>query len=44
VPARFHPFYELDGFLKQREVWLEYNWQDLELHRETHRSFGLGTL
>ena len=25
VPARFHPFYELDGFLKQRKVWLEYN-------------------
>ena len=40
----FNSRYELDGFLRQREVWLEYNWQDLELHRETHRSFGPGTL
>ena len=29
--------YELDSFLKQHEVWLEYGWQDLERDRETHR-------
>lgn len=33
--------YELDGFLKQHEVWLEYGWQDLEQDRETHRRLGL---
>lgn len=33
----FESRYELDGFLKQHEVWLEYNWQDLEQDRETHR-------
>ena len=33
--------YELDGFLKQHEIWLEYNWQDLERDRETHRRLGL---
>ncbi len=31
----------LDGFLKQHEVWLEYDWQDLERDRETHRRLGL---
>ncbi len=33
--------YELDGFLKQHEVWLEYSWQDLEHDRETHDRLGL---
>jgi Uncharacterised protein family (UPF0175) len=33
----FESRWELDGFLKQREVWLEYSWQDLERDRETHR-------
>jgi hypothetical protein len=33
--------YELDGFLKQHEVWLDYSWQDLENDRETHRRLGL---
>lgn len=33
----FESRYELDGFLKQHEVWLEYSWQDLEQDRETHR-------
>jgi hypothetical protein len=33
--------YELDGFLKQHEVWLDYTWQDLEQDRETHRRLGL---
>ncbi len=33
--------YELDGFLKQHEVWLDYTWQDLEQDRETHRQLGL---
>ena len=33
---RFSTRYELDGFLKQREVWLNYAWQDLERDREAH--------
>ena len=37
----FESRYELDGFLKQHEVWLEYTWQDLEQDRETHRRLGL---
>lgn len=32
--------YELDGFLKEREVWLDYSWRDLEQDRETHRRLG----
>ena len=37
----FETRYELDGFLKQHEVWLEYAPQDLERDRETHRQLGL---
>jgi len=37
----FESRYELDGFLKQHEVWLEYTWEDLERDRETHRRLGL---
>lgn len=37
----FQTRYELDGFLKQHEVWLDYDWQDLEHDRETHRRLGL---
>jgi len=37
----FETRYELDGFLKQREVWLDYTWQDLERDRETHQRLGL---
>ncbi len=37
----FETRYELDGFLKQHEVWLEYDWQDLEHDRETHHRLGL---
>lgn len=33
--------YELDGFLKQREVWLEYTMDDLQRDIETHRRLGL---
>lgn len=33
--------YELDGFLKQREVWLEYTMDDLNRDLETHRRLGL---
>lgn len=33
--------YELDGFLKQREVWLEYTMEDLQRDIETHRRLGL---
>lgn len=37
----FETRYELDGFLKQHEVWLDYTWEDLEQDRETHRRLGL---
>jgi predicted HTH domain antitoxin len=37
----FESRYELDGFLKGREVWLEYGAEDLERDRETHRNLGL---
>lgn len=37
----FESRYELDGFLKRHEVWLDYTWQDLEHDRETHRRLGL---
>jgi len=37
----FSSRYELDGFLKQHEVWLEYTWRDLEQDREIHRRLGL---
>jgi len=33
--------YQLDGFLKQHEVWLDYSWQDLDHDRETHLRIGL---
>ena len=33
----FESRYELDGFLKQREVWLDYTWQDLQRDRQAHR-------
>jgi predicted HTH domain antitoxin len=33
--------YELDGFLKQREIWLEYTMDDLQRDRETHQRLGL---
>ena len=31
---------ELDGFLKAREVWLDYTYEDVERDRETHRRLG----
>ena len=37
----FETRYELDGFLKQHEVWLDYTWEDLERDRETHRHLAL---
>jgi hypothetical protein len=37
----FESRYELDGFLKQHEVWLDYTWQDVEQRRKTHRQLGL---
>jgi predicted HTH domain antitoxin len=33
--------HELDGLLKQREVWLEYTMEDLQREMETHRRLGL---
>lgn len=32
--------YQLDGFLKEREVWLEYSMEDLQRDLETHRKLG----
>jgi predicted HTH domain antitoxin len=37
----FETRYELDGFLKSREVWLDYGVEDLERDRETHRKLGI---
>ena len=37
----FESRYELDGFLKAHEVWLEYGPDDLERDRETHRNLGI---
>jgi hypothetical protein len=37
----FRSRYELDGFLKKHEVWLDYSWRDLEQDRETHRRLGI---
>jgi predicted HTH domain antitoxin len=36
----FESRHELDGFLKKHEVWLEYNWRDLEHDRDTHHRLG----
>ena len=36
----FQSRHDLDGFLKQHGVWLEYSWQDLERDRETHEQLG----
>ncbi len=33
--------FELDGFLKRREVWLEYTMDDLRQELEVHRKLGL---
>ena len=32
---------ELDGFLKDRGVWIDYDIDDLGRDRETHRTLGL---
>ena len=37
----FESRYELDGFLKAHEVWLDYSVEDLERDREAHRKLGL---
>jgi hypothetical protein len=37
----FESRYELDGFLKQHEVWMEYTWEDVERDRESHEKLGL---
>ena len=37
----FESRYELDGFLKAHEVWLDYGLEDLERDREAHRKLGL---
>lgn len=37
----FETRYELDGFLKEHEVWLDYSLEDVERDREAHRRLGL---
>lgn len=37
----FETRYELDGFLKAHEVWLEYGVEELERDRQAHRALGL---
>src|SRR5947207_1167998 len=37
----FDTRYELDGFLKAHEVWLDYSRRDLDRDRETHQQLGL---
>jgi hypothetical protein len=37
----FETRFELDGFLKQHGVWLEYSVDDLGRDRETHKRLGL---
>jgi len=36
----FETGYELDGFLKARQVWLQYSLEDLKRDREAHRELG----
>jgi predicted HTH domain antitoxin len=37
----FKSRYELDGFLKARETWLDYTLDDLDRDREAHRIIGI---
>ena len=37
----FEDRYALDGFLKERQVWLDYSIEDLERDRETHQRLGI---
>jgi hypothetical protein len=37
----FETRYELDGFLKAHQVWLEYTAEDLGRDREAHRKLGI---
>ncbi len=37
----FESRHDLDGFLKEHEVWLEYGAQDLERDRAAHSNLGL---
>jgi hypothetical protein len=36
----FESRHDLDGFLKEHEVWLEYGARELERDRATHRKLG----
>lgn len=36
----FETGYDLDSFLKAREVWLDYTLEDVERDRESHRQLG----
>jgi hypothetical protein len=37
----FETRYELDGYLKAHEIWLDYTAEDLERDRATHAELGL---
>jgi hypothetical protein len=37
----FETRFELDGFLKEHGVWLDYSVEDLNRDRETHKRLGL---
>ncbi len=37
----FETRFELDGFLKQHQVWLEYTSEDLDRDRATHEQLGV---
>lgn len=37
----FDSRYQLEGFLKERQVWLDYSWQNLEQDHRTHQRLGL---
>lgn len=37
----FETRYELDGYLKAHEIWLDYTADDLERDRATHAELGL---
>jgi predicted HTH domain antitoxin len=37
----FSTRYELDGFLKQHQIWLDYTLEDLRHDEEVHRRLGI---
>jgi hypothetical protein len=37
----FETSYQIDGFLKAHEIWIDYTIEDLQRERETLRSLGI---